>query len=396
MEYRKESDGLFSKLPQKNVDFGGGLERITAAANNQPDIFRIDVFQTAINNLEIYTENKYLEEESKKSYRIILDHVRGAVFLMADGIMPSNTEKGYFVRRLLRRAILHLDKLKMEGNQLHNPLDSIINSYKKHYPNLLNNKKEIEDTLNKEEQQFRKTLETGLREFEKMSKGDISGKNAFILFSTYGFPIEMTMELARERGLSVDLEVFKDEMKKHQDISRAGSEQKFKGGLGDTSEMSIKYHTATHLLHQALRMVLGDHVTQKGSNITPERLRFDFSHPQKMTDEEKKKVEDIVNQKIKEALPVQNIILPKEEALKTGALHFFGEKYGDDVSVYFIGNSIQNAFSKEFCGGPHVISTDMIGRGTDSEGNPRNDLTFKIVKEEAVSAGIRRIKAILE
>jgi alanyl-tRNA synthetase len=215
-----------------------------------------------------------------------------------------------------------------------------------------------------------------LKKFDK-------GEKPFILFTTYGFPFELTKELAKERGIQIDEEEFKKEMKKHQELSRLGSEQKFKGGLGDTSEMSVKYHTATHLLHKALRDVLGETVSQKGSNITPERLRFDFSFERKMTDEEKSKVEKIVNQKIQESLPVKNIIMKKDEAEKSGALHFFGDKYGDEVSVYFIGENIENAYSKEFCGGPHIENTGILGK-------------FKITKEEAVSAGVRRIKAVLE
>ncbi len=416
MEYRKTEKG-FEKLPQRNVDFGGGLERITAAANNDSDIFKLDVFNISIKNLEKYTVKKYASEENQKSYRIILDHIRAAVFLMSDGVMPSNTDVGYFVRRLLRRAILHLDKLQMNGNQLHNPLDTVVLLYKAEYKNLLQQKREIEDLLNHEEQQFRKTLTNGLKEIEDMFAGfgeynsetneeikeqgmEISGTNLFILFSTYGFPLELSLEKLKEydrrltemysgRPLEITEEKirqlkieFQEEVKTHQEVSRAGAEKKFKGGLADTSEKSLKYHTATHLLHQALRDVLGDEVRQKGSNITPERLRFDFAFPRKMTDEEKKKVESIVNEKIKEGLLVQKIILPLAEAEKTGALHFFGEKYGEQVSVYFIGNSLETAYSKEFCGGPHVANTGALG-------------TFKVLKEEAVSAGVRRIKAVL-
>ena len=426
MEYRKTSGG-FEKLTQRNVDFGGGLERITAAASNDSDIFQLDVFKTAIKNLETYTDKKYEEKANKQSYRIVLDHIRAAVFLMADGVMPSNTEAGYFVRRLLRRAILYLDKLQMEGNQLHNPLDSIVELYKAKYPNLFHRKREIEDALNNEEQKFRKTLKAGLRELSKMglrvgklakfdSSGkelesvglSMTGKNFFILYSTYGFPLESSFEylesldaihlkswelssvkvgitpqpkITEERKMQWRKE-FWGEFKKHQEVSRAGADKKFKGGLADTSEISLKYHTATHLLHQALRDVLGNEVRQKGSNITPERLRFDFAFSRKMTDEEKKRVEKIVNEKIKAALPVQKVVLPFAEAEKTGALHFFGEKYGDQVNVYFIGNSLTDAYSKEFCGGPHVANTSELGN-------------FKIAKEEAVSAGVRRIKAVL-
>ena len=392
MEYKKNADGTFARLPQQNVDFGGGLERIVMAANNKNDIFEVDVFDAIIKNLENYTEKKYSDPENKKSYRIVADHVRAAVFLMADGVMPSNTDQGYFVRRLLRRSILHLDKLKVAGNQLHNPLDTIVAAYKAAYRNLLANKRVIESAINSEEQQFRKTLERGLKEFNWYARTYVNGIEvnrelpasiAFELFTTYGFPFELIVEEARTRGLTVNEQQFQNRMKAHQIQSRSGIEQKFKGGLADTSEKSLRYHTATHLLHQALREVLGAHVGQKGSNITPERLRFDFTHSAKMTSEEIKKVEDIVNDKIKEALPVQKVVLPLAEAEKTGALHFFGEKYGEQVNVYYIGDSLDKAFSKEFCGGPHVENTSVIGH-------------FKIVKEEAVSAGIRRIKAVVE
>lgn len=391
MEYRK-IDGGFEKLAQKNIDFGGGLERITAAANDEPDMFQLDVFKTAINNLEAYTEGKYEDEENKKSYRIVLDHIRAAVFLMADGVMPSNVDKGYFVRRLLRRAILHLDRLKMDGNQLHNPLDSIVAAYKAAYPNLLQRKSEIENALNREEQQFRKTLERGLKEFNWRArtyaesapeKNELPASVAFELFATYGFPLELIVEEARERGLTVDEQQFQNRMEAHRIKSGAGAEKKFKGGLADTSEMSLKYHTATHLLHQALRDVLGPEVRQKGSNITPERLRFDFAFSRKMTDEEKAEVEKTVNEKIRADLPVRKRTLPLAEAKKSGALHFFDEKYPDEVLVHYIGDSLDGAYSKEFCGGPHVAHTGELG-------------TFRIVKEEAVSAGVRRIKAVLE
>lgn len=430
MEYRKippAEDGsapftkgrmsphAFDTLRQRNVDFGGGLERITAAANNEPDVFKLDVFGKAIKNLEAYTEKIYQDDENKKSYRIVLDHIRAAVFLMADGIMPSNVDKGYFVRRLLRRAILHLDNLQMDGNQLHNPLDSLVNSYKAIYPKLLDRKREIEGVLNHEEQQFRKTLSQGKKrmaqigffEFDEVdavrntiSHGDPRPEDFFDLYTTYGFPPELVFEdLAEKQRLLMEsgymdepwlteerrrelVRGFQKLMMEHNNSSRAGAEQKFKGGLADHSEQVVKYHTATHLLHQALREVLGTHVGQKGSNITAERLRFDFTHPTKMTPEEIKKVEAIVNEKIKAALPVQKVVLPLAEAEKTGALHFFGEKYPDQVNVYFIGDSLATAFSKEFCGGPHVTNTSEISH-------------FKIAKEEAVSAGIRRIKAVV-
>jgi len=253
---------------------------------------------------------------------------------------------------------------------------TVVSTYQDVYPEVKNNLAKIKDEIKKEETKFRETLSKGLKEFEK-------GTDPFILFTTYGFPFELTQELAKEKGIEVDEEKFKADLIKHQDLSRAGAEQKFKGGLADDSEQVTKYHTATHLLNQALHEVLGEHVEQRGSNITAERLRFDFSHSQKMTEEEKQRVEEKVNEKIKENLAVNLVVLNKLEAEATGARHMFNEKYGDEVKVYYIGNSLENAYSKEFCGGPHVTNTGVLG-------------TFKIAKEEAVAAGIRRIKAVLE
>jgi len=273
--------------------------------------------------------------------------------------------------------------LEMSAGSLVKVAESVIETYANIYVKVSDLQTEILAEIEKEETKFRKTLQDGLKHFNKLASSNINGSDAFLLFSSYGFPIELTLELAKEKNISVDVEAFNEEFKKHQELSRAGADQKFKGGMGDASEQSIKYHTATHLLHQALHEVLGDHVSQKGSNITPERLRFDFTHSEKMTDEQKKRVEDIVNQKISEALPVNVVTLPKAEAEKTGARHFFGEKYPDEVTVYYIGNTLETAFSKEFCGGPHVKNTSELGK-------------FKIAKEEAVSAGVRRIKATLE
>ncbi len=382
MEYKKNVDGTFSKLPQRNVDFGGGLERMAMAVNDYRDIFNIDVFDSFIKELEKLSGKSYGDLSLKKSFRIVADHLRAVVFLIGDGVDPSNTDQGYFVRRILRRAVYHLHKLKSDISAAFF-VGKIIEEYKDCYPNLLAKQAEIENKIALEETKFVGTIMFGLREFEKLAKNNISGRDAFVLFSSYGFPIEMTLELAVERGVAVDLEGFKSEMKKHQDLSRAGAEQKFKGGLADNSEQVVRYHTATHLLHQALHDVLGEGVGQKGSNITSERLRFDFSYPQKMTAEQIKKAEEIVNDKIKAKLPVNKIVMPLKDAEKTGARHFFGEKYGDEVSIYYIGDTLDNAYSKEFCGGPHVSNTsELVG-------------TFKISKEEAVSAGVRRIKAVL-
>ena len=385
MEYQKQADGSFTKLPQKNVDFGGGLERIAAVSIDSPDVFKIDVFKNVIAELEKLSGKSYDDKTYTTSFRVILDHIRAAAFLIGDGVLPGNSDQGYFVRRLIRRAVRFWDKLDIENAGISLMIEPIQSSYKDAYADTWNMREQIISYVAQEEERFRKTLAQGLKQFEKITQGtnQISGNDAFILFSTYGFPVEVTEEIANEKGITVDKAGFEAEMKNHQDLSRTGAEGKFKGGLGDTSEMSVKYHTATHLLHQALHEVLGDHVEQKGSNITPERLRFDFSHPEKMTDEQKQRVEDIVNQKIQEDLPVHKVIMPKEEALKIGAMHFFGDKYGDEVSVYYIGDSLENAYSKEFCGGPHVERTGILGH-------------FKIKKEESVAQGIRRIKAILE
>lgn len=379
MEYVKEADGSFSVLPQKNVDFGGGLERIAAASSGGADIFGTDLFQPIIQSIEKLSQKKYQGGLVKDdiAFRIIADHMKGAVFMMSGGILPSNTEQGYILRRLIRRAVRYADLLQIKENDLQKTADSISFIYKDVYPEIHEKIEYIREGIKNEEVKFRKTLEVGMRQFEKIQSEGISGHEAFLLFTTYGFPIELTLELAEEKEITVDLDGFKLEMEKHKILSKSQSGEKFKGGLADHGEMSVKYHTATHLLQKALIEILGNHVAQKGSNITGERLRFDFSHNQKMTDEEKKKVEDLVNQKIKEALPVSYEDIPLVEAEKRGAIRLFEEKYGDVVRVYKVGD-----FSLEFCGGPHVKNTSELG-------------SFKITKEEAVSSGVRRIKAIL-
>ncbi|MFA6077605.1 MAG: alanine--tRNA ligase-related protein [Candidatus Paceibacterota bacterium] len=414
MEYLKMDDGSFSSLPQKNVDFGGGLERITAASMDSADIFSTDLFSLIIDFIEKLSGKKYEGGKVKTDsyFRIVADHIKGAVFMMSGGILPSNTEQGYVLRRLVRRAVRYTDELGIKPNELQKIVDSVALTYKEAYPEIIENIDHIRDGIKNEEAKFRKTLEVGMRQFEKrkvsseqkpkdspvfrhrsdamstntrsrrssldeIKNSTISGHEAFLLFTTHGFPIELTLELAKEKELTVDIDGFKEEMEKHKALSRSQSDQKFKGGLADHGEMAVKYHTATHLLQKALRDVLGEHVFQKGSNITGERLRFDFSHNQKMTDEEKQKVENLVNQKIAEGLPVSYEDVPLEEAEKRGAIRLFEEKYGDIVRVYKIGD-----FSLEFCGGPHVSNTSELGN-------------FKISKEEAVSSGVRRIKAIL-
>ncbi len=363
MQYLSKDGKVVSELPNKNVDTGAGFERMVAVVQGKKSVFETDVFDYILN----------LIGNTDKSGRIIADHVRTSVFMINDGVLPSNTDRGYILRRLLRRAYIHAKKIGLSIDKIIEVSKNISSNelYSIYGFDIEHTKKVIEDEIIK----FEKTLESGMKEFEK-------GTDAFVLFTSYGFPIELTAELAKERGVNVDLEKFKQDFEKHQELSRAGSEQKFKGGLSGTGEMETKYHTATHLLHKALRDILGGEVSQKGSNITPERLRFDFAFPRKLTDEERQKVEDLVNEKIKEALPVHKVVMKKEDAEKTGALHFFGEKYPDEVNVYYIGENLDTAFSKEFCGGPHVENIGNLG-------------TFKIQKEEAVSAGVRRIKGVL-
>jgi alanyl-tRNA synthetase len=380
MQYEKKDGKIIGKLPKPSVDTGAGLERLCMTLQGVDNIYDTDLLKPLI---EIISGNDIAD--SLKSKRIIADHIRASVFLIGDGVLPSNTDRGYLLRRLVRRAILNSNKKKLNVGQISVLVNYIVDKYQDVYIELLNKEGMIKQVIEEENEKFSNAIENGVREFERVSKDQkiISGFEAFKLFSSYGLPIDMTIELAKEKDLDVDLKSFEEEMKKHQELSRVGAEQKFKGGLADNSEQVVRYHTATHLLHQALHDVLGDGVGQKGSNITSERLRFDFSYPQKMTSEQIKKVEAIVNEKIKAQLPVNKVIMPIKEAEKTGARHFFGEKYGDEVSIYYIGDSLEGAYSKEFCGGPHVSNTSEL-KGT-----------FKISKEEAVSAGVRRIKAIL-
>ncbi len=399
MQYIKREDGTFALLPKQNVDFGGGLERIAAASQNNPDVFAIDVFEEAIALLIHFSGKEYNDSRYKRSFRIVADHIRAAMFMLEAGVRPANTERGYVLRRLLRRAAQHAAKL---GLQDKDAADSMlvrcavifIEKYKQAYPEFQSDEtyQMIKDEIWKEEKQFARTIEAGMKEFEKLATGGhVSGPQAYTLFTTHGFPFEMTIELAKERGIDVDEDGFKAEMKKHQDLSRARSEQKFKGGLADTSEKTTRLHTAHHLLLRALQVVLGDEVKQRGSNITQERLRIDFSYGQKMTKEQLAEAERIVNEKIQEALPVVRSTMPKTEAEELGAQKEFGAKYADTVSVYSMGPkgaTIENpqfdkAFSLEFCGGPHASNTGELSG------------TFKILKEEAVAAGIRRIKAVL-
>ena len=372
MQYIKKPDGSFGLLPKQNVDFGGGLERIAAASLDNPDMFAIDVFTPIIKKLEELSGKNY--QDDKRSFRIVADHVRAAGQLIADGVMPTNVERGYVVRRLIRRAVRYCDVLGVPAYSLGGIASAT--ALRAARPSLTVASGNAVSVISEEEERFRKTLAHGLKEFEK-------GTDPFILFTTYGFPFELTKELAAEKGRVVDEAAFKQQMEKHQSLSRAGSEQKFKGGLADTSETTTRLHTAHHLLLAALQKVLGKQVKQRGSNITQERLRIDFYHGEKMTKEQIAEVEKIVNQKIKEDLPVVRTEMALAEAEKLGAEHEFGAKYPERVSVYSVG-PLDNAFSIEFCGGPHVSHTGELGS------------TFKIQKEEAVAQGIRRIKAILE
>ncbi len=362
MQYKKIDDNTFEELPNKNVDFGGGLERIAAAINGDPDVFKIDVFSGVINQIENITNKKY-QDNYKPSMRIIADHMRASVFLANDGVVPSNKEHGYILRRLIRRSAVKMRSLKDNVNpgDFDTIVDRVIESYEEIYLSS-SNSDEIKNVINSEVEKFKNTLEKGLKEIEKIDK--IDAKTAFDLYQSYGFPIEITEEIFEEKGQSIDREVFKKEFEKHQNLSRTTSAGKFKGGLAGSSEQIKKLHTTAHLLQAALRQLLGERVVQKGQNINEERLRFDFSYNSKLTDEEIKKLEEKINQKVQEKLPVQFIELPKEQAEKSGAIHLFGEKYGDIVKVYFIGENLENAFSKEFCGGPHVQNTGNIGHVT--------------------------------
>jgi len=387
MEYFKAEDGSFRSLEQKNVDTGMGLERMAAALQGIPTIFDTEIFQAIFNKVESLSGKTYGANGSDdRSFRIIADHIRAATFVIGDarGVPPSNVGQGYIVRRLIRRAIREAYKLGIKEGFTHLIADVVLGVFGLQYPELEQNRKQIIREMKQEEEKFGKTLEKGMHELEKMlAKGDLTGERAFVLFSTYGFPLELTEEILAERGKHVDHDAFQKEFKKHQELSRTASAGTFKGGLADQSEETTRLHTATHLLHEALREVLGGHVEQKGSNITAERLRFDFSHPQKMTLEEIQRVEDIVNDVIKKDLPIHFEELTVEEAKARGAIGLFEDKYaqlGGKMKVYFIGDNEKDCFSKEICGGPHVERTGKLG-------------SFKIKKEESVSAGVRRIKA---
>lgn len=385
MQYYKHEDGSYTKLKQKNVDTGMGLERTLCILNGVESVYDIELFDTAKAKIEELTGKKYGEnEEVTKAYRIILDHVRTSTFLIGDtrGIAPSNVDQGYVLRRLIRRAVRFGRQIDLPTGSLSEIAKCYIEKYKLSYPELNDNAERIIDELNKEEEKFSKTLADGLKEFNKVIshiQGNVfPGKTAFRLYDTFGFPLEITAELAREKGFTVDEEGYKAADEAHREKSSVGSEQKFKGGLADTSEATARLHTATHLMQAALKKVLGPSVSQKGSNITVERLRFDFNFDRPMTKEEIAEVEKLVNEAIQADVPVTMEEMTVEEAKHSGAVGVFDSKYGDKVKVYTMGE-----YSKEICGGPHAHHTGELGK-------------FRIVKEQSSSAGVRRIKAVLE
>ena len=380
MEFYKDENGKYSKLKQHNVDTGLGLERMTMLLQGKETPFETELFAPIMDKLV-----ELQKVDNIASRRIVAEHLRSSMMIICDGGRPSNVDRGYILRRLIRRMVRHMNKLQISLDELSTLIDINVENLKEMYPALETNKETIKNVILEEKDKFVKTLEKGEKEFAKevgqvkeQGENIVPGKVVFRLYDTYGFPPEVTEELATENGMKIDKEGFDKLFKEHQEKSRAGSEQKFKGGLASTGEMETKYHTATHLLNAALKQVLGSHVHQRGSNITAERMRFDFSHPAKMTDEEKQKTEDLVNEWITEAIPVEHLEMKKDDAIKMGAEAMFIEKYGDIVSVYKIGD-----VSIELCGGPHVSNTSELGH-------------FKIKKEESSSSGIRRIKAILD
>jgi alanyl-tRNA synthetase len=406
MQYEKKDGKIIGKLPKPSVDTGAGLERLAMTLQGVDNIYDTDLLKPVMDKIKELSKNWDIV-----SARILADHVRSSVHLIADGVVSSNTGRGYILRRLLRRAMGKASDLQFEQHSIAEIIPSVIAIYRSIYNEIEMHIKKIEEIIRLEEQSFLKTMVSGRKELLKMvldvaEKGQaITGQRLFSVFETHGFPLEAAFDeidnviLKKLQLGNLDTkkynkkeikEAFEAEFKKHQSLSRAGAEQKFKGGLGDANDpMVVRYHTATHLLHQALHDVLGENEgNQKGSNITAERLRFDFTGV-KLTDEQKKRVEDIVNEKIAAALPMNNVVLPRAEAEKTGARHFFGEKYGDEISIYYIGDNLETAYSKEFCGGPHVKNTKELA-------GPEGKWKFKIQKEEASSQGVRRIKAVLE
>ncbi|MBQ9280074.1 MAG: alanine--tRNA ligase [Clostridia bacterium] len=380
MQYNKKQDGTLEPLKAPNVDTGLGLERVISLLEGKNNVYETELFEEVIAKIR-----ELSKVENIQSYRIIADHLRASMFMIVDGVRPSNVEQGYVLRRLLRRTIRHMRKIELDPNNIGILVNTFVGVLSEMYPEIPANKEILVSVIEEEKTKFLKTLEQGEKEFSKnlekaksAGQSKLDGQVVFRLYDTFGFPPEMTAELAEENGISIDMKEFEELFKKHQELSRAGSEAKFKGGLADHSEKTTAYHTATHLLHKALQVVLGPHATQKGSNLTAERLRFDFANPQKVTPEELKQVEDLVNEQIQRDLVVTCEEMTLEEAKAAGATGLFENKYGDKVKVYTIGD-----FSKEICGGPHVERTGNMGH-------------FRITKEEGVAAGVRRIKAVLE
>lgn len=383
MQYEKKADGSLVPLEKQNVDTGMGLDRVIAVLNGHASVYDSEFFKGMFE--VIGRDQTILSGDELREARIIVDHVRASVFIAGDGVQPSNKERGYILRRLLRRAMVYARRLNLSEHWLKSLIGKVMEEYNEAYPELVTNSAQIFDALETEQQKFGKTLEKGLKEFSKLfeKQGSLSGTDAFNLYQTYGFPLELTEELAQAAGQEVNKEEFEAGFKQHQDLSRTASAGTFKGGLADHSDIVVRYHTATHLMHKALRDVLGPEVWQKGSNITAERTRFDFTYPQKMTDEQKKQVEDLVNKWIQADAVMKQEMMPLEKARELGAIGLFGEKYADTVSIYTATDKDGNVISREFCGGPHVEHTGVIGK-------------FRIAKEEAVSAGVRRIKAVIE
>lgn len=384
MQYNKQEDGTYMPLVQKNVDTGMGLERTLCVLTGTPSVYETELFADILAKISDLSGKEYDESEgTKKAFRIIADHLRTSTFIMGDprGVSPSNVDQGYVLRRLIRRAVRYGIQMDMPEGFTAQVAQVIIDQYQEPYPELKENANFVLEQFKMEEDRFARTLKQGNKEFEKVAQraqdGKIDGKSAFRLYDTFGFPIEMTVELAKEQNLNVDVQGFEEAFKSHQALSQAGAEQRFKGGLADNSEETTKLHTATHLLHAALRKVLGEEVHQKGSNITAERLRFDFSFGRKMTKEEIQEVEDLVNEAIQADFGVTIEEMDVESAKEQGAIGLFESKYGEKVNVYTMGS-----FSKEICGGPHVEHTGQLG-------------SFKIKKEESSSAGVRRIKAVV-
>lgn len=385
MEYVRTESG-FEKLVQQNVDFGGGLERLMAASQNEPDMFKCDIFQNIRETLEHITKKTYGENATETyAFRVVMDHVRASVFLIADGVTPSNTDQGYVLRRLLRRAVRYADNLTVPAGTFTDLVSAIITTYQNVYPELSTKQEEIKKIISEEEGKFRQTLDKGLREFEKrMATGTITAADAFVLFSSYGFPFEITQELAAERGITLENTEYEEELLKHQDLSRSASAGKFKGGLADNSAIVTAYHTATHLMLAALRKELGDDVHQAGSNITDERTRFDFTYPVKVEREILDKVEAYVNTAIQAGAVMKTVVMEKEEAKAQGVEGSFWDKYPDQVTVYEFTGPDGTVYSQELCGGPHVENTSVI----------QEFGVFKITKEEASSRGVRRVKGV--